>query len=132
MKILILISLLLVGSFALDLVITKSYTDYLKRHVSWEVAEYEENIFRGFTVEEATMMFGNKPPVNEEPLPEFVPSEEQLKSLPSSFDWRDHSADCIHEVRNQGNCGSCWSFATSGMLADRCCLMSADHGLLAY
>lgn len=37
-----------------------------------------------------------------------------LKSLPSKFDWRD--ADGLTPVRNQGNCGSCWSFSTLGVL----------------
>jgi len=111
-----------------DLLVTKAYTDYLKRHVEWEVVSYEENIFRGFTLEEAKMFLGNKPEMNAEPYPVFQP----FKEIPNSFDWRLKDPKCIHEVRNQGNCGSCWSFATSGMLADRCCLNSADHGLLAY
>lgn len=111
-----------------EYIVTKAYTDYLKKHVSWEVVSYEDNIFRGFTLEEAQMFLGNKPPVDSEPLPQ----QEPLPNLPESLDWRDINAACIHEVRNQGNCGSCWSFATSGMLADRCCLMSSDHGLLAY
>ena len=130
MRILLLMLLVAVGS-CVDLIVTKSYTDYLKRHVEWEVVDYEENIFRGFTIEEAQLLLGNKPPLQQEPLPLYEPTREQLQRLPSAFDLRNFHADCIHQVRNQGNCGSCWSFATSGMLADRCCMMSSDHGLLA-
>ncbi|WP_028579212.1 C1 family peptidase [Desulfogranum japonicum] len=37
------------------------------------------------------------------------------KSLPSSWDWR-LSSDIVPPVRDQGSCGSCWSFGTVGVM----------------
>jgi len=37
-----------------------------------------------------------------------------LKDIPTSWDWRDHNA--VNPVKNQGMCGSCWTFATTAIL----------------
>jgi len=44
--------------------------------------------------------------------------------LPKSFDSRTQWPKCIHEIRDQQQCGSCWAFAASEVLSDRFCIAS--------
>ena len=41
---------------------------------------------------------------------------------PANFDARTAWPGCIHPVRDQGICGSCWAFSSSGFLSDRFCI----------
>ncbi len=120
-----LICLLLVAAVICDeMLVTKEYTDYLKRHVNWEVEEYESNIFRGWTMEEAQTLFGLESLDVSEDYPEV-----EHGVLPESVDWTRSA--CDHGPQNQAKCGSCWAFAATGMLSSRCCMDASDHGWLS-
>ena len=44
--------------------------------------------------------------------------------LPKSFSWREKMPQCVGPIEDQGECGGCWAFAASGLLADRFCIKS--------
>ncbi|KAF0982414.1 hypothetical protein FDP41_011344 [Naegleria fowleri] len=45
-------------------------------------------------------------------------------ALPDNFDARQQWGKCIHPIRNQEQCGSCWAFSASEVLSDRFCIAS--------
>ena len=49
---------------------------------------------------------------------------ELLKSLPSSVDWRDHNV--VSAVKDQGKCGSCWTFATAELIESAVALATGE------
>jgi len=59
-----------------------------------------------------------------ETLPEFTYAPITLQNdLPANFDWRAVS-DCVHPIRDQQRCGSCWAFGATEALSDRFCIAS--------
>ncbi|XP_036284138.1 dipeptidyl peptidase 1 isoform X2 [Pipistrellus kuhlii] len=54
------------------------------------------------------------------PAPLTAEIHEKLSSLPTSWDWRNvDGTNFVTPVRNQASCGSCYSFASMGMLEAR-------------
>ncbi len=51
------------------------------------------------------------------------------KALPDSVDWRDK--DVITAVKNQGQCGSCWAFATTEMIESYAALAAGSLPVLS-
>ncbi len=112
-----------------EMLVTQEYTDYLKKHSSWEVADYEDNIFRGWTLSEAAALFAQEVPSDD--MPSRVEHVTPGENFPAEMNWNELRADCVHAVGNQGTCGSSWAFSAVGTISDRCCLRLKDHGWLS-
>ena len=97
--------------------IEESNSSGKQKHVSGH------NKFSDWTDEEfKTILNGRK----SQSLPEFVEMKvPQLESTPESVDWR--TTGNVTAVKNQGNCGSCWTFSTTGVLESA---YSIDTGTL--
>lgn len=65
------------------------------------------------------MGMGNLPVKTQKPLV-------GVESIPDTFDARKAWPDCptIREIRDQGNCGSCWAFGAVEAMSDRYCIAS--------
>eukprot|EP00340_Litonotus_pictus_P011737 CAMPEP_0170536556 /NCGR_PEP_ID=MMETSP0209-20121228/102213_1 /TAXON_ID=665100 ORGANISM="Litonotus pictus, Strain P1" /NCGR_SAMPLE_ID=MMETSP0209 /ASSEMBLY_ACC=CAM_ASM_000301 /LENGTH=306 /DNA_ID=CAMNT_0010837929 /DNA_START=176 /DNA_END=1094 /DNA_ORIENTATION=- len=71
-------------------------------------------------------------PFDESQIKQFKGRETPLKfkynldkEVPESFDWRDY--DAVTPVKSQGECGSCYTFATTGVLEGQ---LKLKHGEL--
>ncbi len=101
--------------------VTKAYTDYLRRHVSWTVLDYESNPFRGWTAEDLDLLHPS--------LDEISPVWPHVSSLPllPRTDWINH--ECTYAPLALGGCS--WPHSTVSMISERCCLSGTDFGMLS-
>ncbi|XP_039257750.2 dipeptidyl peptidase 1-like [Styela clava] len=89
---------------------------------SWEAGRYEQ--FEKLTHRDLLRMAGHsqgKISVPKLPKKELdAETKSKFKDLPDSYDWRNvGGVDYVSPIRNQGQCGSCYTFASMGMLEAR-------------
>ena len=99
-------------------VVTKEMVDHINSQGEWEASiDWVANM----TVGQAKKMMGLKAAVNNYPVASLGALEKYL-TVPASFDARTQWPKCVGAIRNQGDCGSCWAFSATEVLADRACI----------
>lgn len=81
--------------------------------------EVHENPLANLSIEEIKGLFGALPENPYEGLELVNELEDPNYVAPASFDARTQWPNYIHEIRDQGRCGSCWAFGATEALSDR-------------
>ncbi|XP_036416718.1 dipeptidyl peptidase 1 [Colossoma macropomum] len=88
---------------------------------SWRAAAYWEH--ETFTIQQLIQRAGGRSshvPQRVRPAPVTAEMLKMAAGLPEHWDWRDvNGVSYVSPVRNQASCGSCYSFASMGMLEAR-------------
>ncbi|XP_047449175.1 dipeptidyl peptidase 1 [Mugil cephalus] len=88
---------------------------------SWKAVHYQENEM--YTLQELHYRAGgpaSRIPVRVRPAPVKADVAKMAAGLPEHWDWRNvNGVNFVSPVRNQASCGSCYSFASMGMLEAR-------------
>lgn len=113
-----LLILLLICSLSYEIrrmAVTKETTKMLKQIAPWSVMEYEDNIFKSWTMQDVRHILSMRRSSKGSKKVSSASS-----SLPSSYDPRLKD-DCINPIMEQGVCGGSWAIAVAKSLGDRFC-----------
>jgi cathepsin B len=101
-----------------------SFAEHLNEVSGWEATNYPQ--FEGMTVEEFKGRFlgANSVDISKYDDVTVMNYEGMENDIPESFNSDEQWPGCVHPIRDQQHCGSCWAFAASEVLSDRFCIAS--------
>lgn len=121
---------IMVVASAINLHVHEDIVSQIKaKATTWTPVEVENNIFKDWTSEEIKRMLSLVPDaVDANQIP---PREPVTASYPAAFDSRTQWPNCIHPIRDQQRCGSCWAFAGSEAFSDRLCIAGGPNVVMS-
>jgi len=120
--------------------ISRERYEEIKANVDFEVMEYDIflNLFGNKKYEDVFKYNGANHLISEQDKEKITTQNPELYlesntistsgklrsgiSIPDQFDWRDYYPQCFYPPRNQGECGSCYSFSATFSLESRMCI----------
>lgn len=103
--------------------ITGEYLDSKRSEATFEMYSYEEHPFKNWSENDIKSLLGLST-LSLKDTSDIRYDLEDASDLPENFDSREQWPECIHPIRDQGHCGSCWAHAASEVLSDRFCIAS--------
>jgi cathepsin B len=109
----------------------EAWTNANSTATTWTTCEYNKCKFTNLLEFKSNLI----PAANIEPtyiLRRNSEIQPTVGDLPEQFDPRKtEMAKCIHPIRDQGDCGSCWAFAISEVFSDRLCIYKNEDMILS-
>jgi C1A family cysteine protease len=111
-------------------IIDREYITKQKQIAKFDVFDYEEHPFKDWSIDDLRSILSQTPLREKEQKPKIFFEDESViikndeDELPSEFDSRLKWPKCIHPLRNQNRCASCWAFGTITVFTDRLCIAS--------